>query len=376
MNKSPIPFIDLKTQRDRISESLTVAINKVIDHAGFIMGPEVSELEDKLASYCGVEHAITCSSGTDALFLLLLAKNIGPGCVVFAPAFTFVAAIEASVLLGATPFFVDVSPDSYNMDPESLKDSILEARKMGLKPAAIVAVDLYGQPADYRNIEPLAKEENIYLIEDAAQSFGASLDGARTGTFGDAAGTSFFPAKPLGCYGDGGAVFTDDSSLAQTVRQLRSHGQAKGKYNHVNIGMTARLDTIQAAVLLEKLKIFDDELEKRESVAKRYTDSLRDVCKTPELAPNVVSAWAQYTIQVKDREHLIAMLSETGIPTAVHYPRPVHHQLPYTEYPRAPNGLAVSEKLCDQVLSLPMHPYLDHDCQDRIIASVRSAVLD
>ena len=374
MNASAIPFIDLKTQRDRIRDKLDIAINRVIDHAGFIMGPEVAELEEQLAKFCGVEHALTCSSGTDALFLLLLAKNIGPGDVVFAPAFTFVAAVEASVLLGATPYFVDVSPDSYNMDPESLKDSIVAARKMGLRPAAVVAVDLYGQPADYRNIEPLVKEEGLFLIEDAAQSFGASLEGVRTGSFGDAAGTSFFPAKPLGCYGDGGAVLTDDSALANTVRQLRSHGQAKGKYNHVHVGMTGRLDTIQAAVLLEKLTIFEDEISKRALVAERYTEALADICKTPVLANNTISAWAQYTLQVEKRDQVVASLSEAGIPTAVHYPRPVHHQSPYNKYPMAPKGLNVSEFLSTQVLSLPMHPYLDTETQDRIITAVRAAI--
>ena len=374
MNKSAIPFIDLKAQRKRIRSELDAAIDRVIDHAAFIMGPEVAELEQQLARFCRVEHAITCSSGTDALFLLLLAKNIGPGDVVFAPAFTFVAAVEASVLLGATPFFVDVSPDSYNMDPESLKESIVAARKMGLKPAAVVAVDLYGQPADYAKIEPVAEEEGLFLIEDAAQSFGASMNGARTGSFGDAAGTSFFPAKPLGCYGDGGAIFTNDSSLAQTVGQLRCHGQAKGKYNHVNIGMTARLDTIQAAILLEKLKILEDEIDKRELVAQRYTEALADICKTPVLANNTISAWAQYTLQVEKRDQVVASLSGAGIPTAVHYPRPLHHQSPYIEYPMAPKGLDVSEFLSTQVLSLPMHPYLDTETQDRIITAVRAAI--
>jgi dTDP-4-amino-4,6-dideoxygalactose transaminase len=369
-----IAFIDLKAQRDRIRDRLDVAIGRVLDHGSFIMGPEIAELERRLAEFCGVRHAITCSSGTDALLLPLMAKGIGRGSAVFVPAFTFVAAAEVSAVLGATPFFVDVLPDTFNMDPESLAGSISAAREMGLDPAAVVPVDLYGQTADYRALAPVAEEHGLFVIEDAAQSFGATLDGARAGSFGNVAGTSFFPAKPLGCYGDGGAIFTNDGALADAIRQVRVHGQGDAKYQYRSIGVNGRLDTVQAAVLIEKLAIFPDEIEARQRVAERYDRGLGDIATVPMVAEGMRSVWAQYTLKVDDRDGLVERLRAEGVPTAIHYPLPLTEQPAYGDFPVAPSGVPVSEALSRQVLSLPMHPYLDEPTQDRIIDAVRRCV--
>ena len=374
MTSSSIAFIDLKAQRDRIRDRLDAAIGRVLDHGSFIMGPEIAELERRLAEFCGVRHAITCSSGTDALLLPLMAKGIGRGSAVFVPAFTFVAAAEVSAVLGATPFFVDVLPDTFNMDPESLVASISAARDQGLEPAAVVPVDLYGQMADYRALGPIAEERGLFVIEDAAQSFGATLDGVRAGTFGDVAGTSFFPAKPLGCYGDGGAIFTNDDALADAIRQIRVHGQGDAKYQYRLIGVNGRLDTVQAAVLIEKLAIFQDEIEARQRVAERYNEGLGDVAAVPRLADGMRSVWAQYTLKVEGRDGVVERLRGEGVPTAIHYPLALTDQPAYRDFPIAPGGVPVSETLTRQVFSLPMHPYLDEPTQDRIIDAVRRCV--
>ncbi len=366
-----IPFIDLQAQRKRLGASLERAIAEAVEGGQWILGPQVAELEKQLASFVGVKHAVTCANGTDALLLILRAWNIGPGDAVFVPAFTFVATAEVVVLAGATPVFVDVLPDSYNIDPASLEAAIAMVKKDGgLRPRAIIPVDLFGQPADYRRLLPIAAREKLLVLCDTAQGFGGMLDNTRMGAFGDATGTSFFPAKPLGCYGDGGACFTDDDALAETLRSLRMHGQGSERYQHVHVGMNSRLDTIQAAILIEKLGIFLDEIEHRERVAQRYTNvfSASDRVTVPAIIPGARSVWAQYTLLVDDRAKLQAALAADGIPTAVYYPLPLNAQPAYRGFPGVP--APVSAQLASRVMSLPMHPYLDEATQDRIIASV------
>lgn len=373
--EAPIAFVDLQAQRRRLGTRIDDAIGRVLDHGRFIMGPEVAELESRLATHCGAEHVIGCSSGTDGLVLGLMALGVGPGDAVFVPSFTFAATAEAVALLGATPVFVDILPDSFNLDPASLTAAIESIQAdQAYRPAGVIPVDLFGQPADYRAIEPVAVAHGLWVMADAAQSYGALLDNRRIGTIGRVAVTSFFPAKPLGCYGDGGAIFTDDGDLAAILRSLLSHGKGSEKYDNVRIGMNGRLDTIQAAILLEKIGIFDDEVRLRQQVAARYDSGLRDIVEVPALVEGATSVWAQYTLVLDDRDVVAAKLKEQGIPTAIYYPRPLHRQTAYQDFPMAPGGLPVSEELSGRVLSLPMHPYLEAATQDRIIASVRAAV--
>ena len=369
----PIPFIDVAAQRRRLGTAIDEAIARVLGHCQFILGPEVREFEAELASFCGARHAVTCASGTDALVLALRAKNVGPGDAVFCPSFTFCATAEVAALVGATPVFVDVKPDSFNIDPDGLEAAIATARRLGLKPKAVIPVDLFGLPAEHAAVATIAEAENLFVLDDAAQAFGASIDGRKLGTFGDMTATSFFPAKPLGCYGDGGAVLTDDDALADTLRSLRMHGQGSDRYDNVRIGLASRLDTLQAAVLREKLKIFADEIEARNAVARRYSQGLGDVTTVPAVPAGMVSVWAQYTIRVADgrRDMLGAALKPEGIPTAIYYPIPLHRQQAYKDYPVGDGGCAVSEKLAGEVISLPMHAYLDAPTQDRIIEAVR-----
>jgi dTDP-4-amino-4,6-dideoxygalactose transaminase len=321
-----IPFIDLKAQRRRLGQRVDDAMLRVVEHGGYIMGPEVRELEGKLAEFCGAQYCVSCANGTDALALVLMAWGLRPGDAVYVPAFTFVSTAEVVAWLGATPVFVDVLEDTFNIDPASLANAISASESMGLRPRGVIPVDLFGQPADYPQLLPLAEEHGIKVLSDTAQGFGATLNNRRTGTFGDATATSFFPAKPLGCYGDGGAVFTDDEELAATMRSLRVHGQGSNKYDNVRIGMNGRLDTLQAAILLEKLAIFPDEIEARERVAARYSQLLPDTVRTPVLAQGATSVWAQYTIQVDNREAVQAACKEAGVPTAVYYPIPLSQQ--------------------------------------------------
>ena len=369
-----IAFIDLAAQRERLGDRIDAAIGRVLQHGKFIMGPEVGELEARLSEYCGVAHTVSCSSGTDALLMALLALGIGPGDAVIVPTFTFAATAEVVALAGATPLFVDVLPDTANLDPAGLVGALHAARGARVTPRAVIAVDLFGQPADYDEIEAFCAEYDLVLIADAAQSFGATWRGRRTGSIGHVACTSFFPAKPLGCYGDGGAIFTDDAELAATLRSVRVHGQGTNKYDNVRVGINGRLDTLQAAVLLEKLNIFDDEIAARDRVATRYTEALTDVVDVPVVRPAATSVWAQYTIVVDDRERVAADLKGEGVPTAIYYPKPLHTQPAYEACPRASDGLAASEHLAEHVLSLPMHPYLDESTQDRVIAALRGAV--
>ena len=373
--EDPIAFIDLKAQQRRLGRRIEEAIGRVLGHGRYIMGPEVRTLEERLADFAGVKHVVTCASGTDALQLPLMAWGIGPGDAVFVPTFTFAATAEVVALVGATPVFVDVLEDTFNMDPASLRAAIESVLSEGrLRPAAVIPVDLFGQPADYDALLPLAEAHGLRVLSDAAQSFGASYRGKRAGSIGDVAATSFFPAKPLGCYGDGGAIFTDDDEAAATMRSLRVHGQGSDKYDNVRIGMNGRIDTMQAAILLEKLSIFEEEIAARQSVADGYALALATAIEVPGVMADTVSAWAQYTIKLDDRDGVAARLKAVGIPTAIYYPRPLHRQTAYREYPTAPQGLAVSEALAGRVLSLPMHPYLDDATQSRIVAAVIDAI--
>jgi dTDP-4-amino-4,6-dideoxygalactose transaminase len=367
----PIPFIDLQAQRRRLGEPLLRAIEGAVEGGQWILGPQVAVLEEQLATFAGVAHAVACANGTDALLLVLNAWGIGPGDAVFVPSFTFAATAEVVALAGATPVFVDVLADTFNMDPASLEMAIAKIRReTKLVPKVMIPVDLFGQPVDYRRLEPIARREGLRMLCDAAQSFGASFDGRRTGAIGHASATSFFPAKPLGCYGDGGACFTNDSVLAELLRSLRMHGQGADRYEHVRIGFNSRLDTIQAAILIEKLKIFPDEIEARDRIARRYNAQLgkSNRIRVPRVIPEAQSVWAQYTIQVEDRAKLQGDLADQGIPTAVYYPVPLGRQRAYAHFPSAPTP--VSDMLSKAVVSLPMHPYLDETTQDRIIAAV------
>jgi dTDP-4-amino-4,6-dideoxygalactose transaminase len=331
----------------------------------------VAQFEKDIAAWAGVKHAIACANGTDALLLVLRAWGVGPGDAVFVPAFTFAASAEVVALAGASPVFVDVLSDTFNMDPVSLEAAIALIKADGkLTPKAVMPVDLFGQPADYRAIAPIAKRAGLKLLCDTAQGFGGVMDGRRAGAIGDAAATSFFPAKPLGCYGDGGACFTNDDALKDLLLSLRMHGQGSDRYEHVHVGYNSRLDTIQAAILIEKLKIFEDEIEKRNQVARRYDQAFAgsNRIKTPVVLEGVTSTWAQYTLQVSDRARFQAGLKEAGVPTMVYYPIPLSRQPAYAHYPSAPTP--VSEALSGHVVSLPMHPYLDQETQDRVIAAV------
>jgi dTDP-4-amino-4,6-dideoxygalactose transaminase len=370
VGSAPIPFIDLAAQRRRLGPVIDDAVARVLDHCQFIMGPEVRALEADLAAFCGARHAITCSSGTDALLLVVMAKGIGPGDAIICPSFTFCATAEIVALTGATPVFADVEEASFNIDPESLQRAVATARRLGLNPKAVIPVDLFGQPADHAAIGAVASAENLFVLDDAAQAFGATYRNRRIGTLGDATATSFFPAKPLGCYGDGGAILTDDDELAANIRLLRVHGDG------VRVGVNGRFDTIQAAILIEKLKIFADEIVARERIAQRYSAQLADVATVPRLGEGMTSVWAQYTIRLAKgrRDALAAALKEQGIPTAIHYTKPVHMQEAYRHFPVADGGLPVSERLADEVISLPMHPYLDEPTQDRIVEAVRRAL--
>jgi dTDP-4-amino-4,6-dideoxygalactose transaminase len=373
---APIPFIDLAAQRRRLGPAIDEAVARVLDHCQFIMGPEVRAAEAELAKFCGARHAITCASGTDALLLPLMAKGIGPGDAVICPGFTFHATAEVVALLGATPVFADVAEDTFNIDTASIQRAIASARGLGLEPKAVIPVDLFGQPADYDAIGAIARAENLFVLGDAAQSFGATCGNRVVGTLADATATSFFPAKPLGVYGDGGAMFTDDDELAEIIRSLRVHGEGSDKYDCVRIGLNGRFDTIQAAVLIEKLKIFSEEIVARDRIARRYSAALAGKCAVPRVSEGMTSVWAQYTIRLPRgrRDGFVGALKAQGVPTAVHYPKPVHRQPAYRGYPVADGGLPVSERLAVEVVSLPMHAYLDEPTQDRIIDAVQRAL--
>ena len=382
-----IPFIDLQAQRKRLGQPLEDAILKVVRSGAYIMGPEIAEFEKQLAAFGQAPFALSCGSGTEALVLPLMAWGIGPGDAVFCPSFTFAATAEAMPLVGASPVFVDIDPETYNLDPVSLDAAIEAVKQAGkLTPRAVIAVDLFGGPADYPAIAAVCRKHGLKLISDSAQGFGCTLDGRHPIHWADVATTSFFPAKPLGCYGDGGAVLSKDGRFHDLLVSLRVHGQAvksdiegktfehDPKYLNVRIGMNSRMDTIQAAVLIEQLKIFEDEIAARKRVADRYAAGLSDLVKTPTVMAGGVSVWAQYTIEVDGRDDLAPYLREKGVPTAVYYPIPIHMQGVYSVYPVAPGGLPVTEAKAGQVISLPMHPYLSEDDQDQIVSAIRAFV--
>jgi UDP-2-acetamido-2-deoxy-ribo-hexuluronate aminotransferase len=372
----PIEFVDLDTQRDRIRARVEAGWRRVLDHGQYVMGPEVRDLERRLAEFTGATEVISCSSGTDALWLPLLAFGIGPGDAVFLPSWTFTATAEVVCLVGATPVFVDVDKETMNMAPDSLEAAIWLVRKQAEHiPRVVISVDMFGLPADYDAINTIARNEGLKVLADAAQAFGGAQGNRRVGVLADVTATSFYPTKPLGCWGDGGAIFTDDPELGEALRSIRIHGRgAHGKYDNVRIGTNARLDTLQAVVLIEKLAILEDELAKRQQVAERYAEGLGQSVSLPLVPPGNSSSWAQYTIRTRRRGELQRSLAQCGIRSAIYYPRPVHRQPPYRGYPLAPDRLPATEQLTEEVLSLPMHPYLTAKQTEYVCRAVRTAL--
>ena len=377
-------FIDLQAQRRRIEPEINGAVQRVIESGRYVLGPEVGELEKQLAAWCGAKHAVSCANGTDALALALMAWQLKPGDAVFCPSFTFVATAQVVPWLGAWPVFVDILPETYNMDPASLEAAIQRVKAEGkLKPKVVIAVDLFGQPADYPAIKAICDTHGLKLISDTAQGYGCTLNGRHPTDWADIATTSFFPAKPLGCYGDGGAIVTNDSALAELIESLRVYGKVMPsdaaqrnfhhdpKYLSLRVGMNSRLDTIQAAILLEKLKIFADEIEKREQVAQRYTAAFAGkIRRAPHIIAGGQSVWAQYVIEHENRDGLQAHLTANGIPSMVYYPVPIHQQDFAVRFSPPAGSLPVTETASRHVLALPMHPYLPHADQDRVIDTV------
>jgi len=374
-----IPFIDLASQQARIRERIDHNLATVLDHGAYIMGPEVLAIEARLAEHAGSKHCISCSSGTDALILALLAQGLRPGQGVIVPSFTFAASAEVMPVLGAMPVFAEVDPQTFNLDPARLGDALATAGAAGVEVVGIIGVGLFGQPADYTAIGAFAAENGLWVIDDAAQSFGSSWNDVPVGQLADLTCTSFFPAKPLGCYGDGGAVFTDDDEKAEIMRSCRIHGMGRTRYENIRIGMTARLDTMQAAVLDAKLDIFADELTRRQQVADRYAAMLGHLVETPRLAAAATSSWAQYTVKLPqgaDRERIASVMKTHDVPTAVYYPVPMHEQPPYRHFPVAGGGLDVTSDLCARALALPMHPYLEAPVQEQVAAALTAALGD
>ena len=377
MTQAPIPFLDLKAQQARIAVDLRRRIDAVLAHCQFVMGPEVAELEGALAAFCGAKYCVGVSSGTDALQIALMAEGVGRGDAVFLPAFTYTATAEVPLVLGATPVFVDVDPRTFQIDPAHLSQRIAEVRAAGkLKPRALIGVDLFGQPADWPALSAIATQEGLFTLDDLAQSFGGSLHGRMLGTQADATATSFFPSKPLGAYGDGGALFTESAERAALFRSLRTHGEGTTRYEVLRTGMNGRLDSMQAAVLLAKLAVFPEELEAREKIARYYDSRLGNAVATPVRVPDSTSAWAIYAILLKDeadRDSVQAKLRADGVPTAIYYPRPLHLQPAYRD---AHDGAAlpVSEDLATRILALPIHPDLDDVAVERICNAVLAAV--
>ncbi len=367
-----IDFIDLKAQQRRIRESLDRRIAKVLEHSAYIMGPEVPELEGVLAKFVEVKHCIACASGTDALLMPLMAYDIGPGDVIFTSPFTFIATAEVVALLGASVIYVDIDPKTYNIDPAKLDGAITNFLKnpSGKKAKGIIPVDLFGQTADYDPIEQIAKKHGLFVLQDAAQSFGATYKGKKAGSSGDVGATSFFPAKPLGCYGDGGAIFCNDDAMMQKLRSIRVHGQGSDKYNNIRIGINGRLDTMQAAILLAKMEIFEEEIGLRNKVAARYTAKLKGKVVTPFIAERSVCAWAQYSLQTDHRDEMLKKLKSRGVPTAVYYPKPLHLQDAFKHLGYKRGDFPVSERIADSIFSIPMHPYLSESDQDYIVNAI------
>lgn len=393
-NENSISFVDLAAQQKQIYPELENRIKKVLSHGKYIMGPEVTELEEKLAEFVGVKHAISCSSGTDALLMALMADGVGPGDAVFTTPFTFIATAEVIDLLGATPVFVDIDSRTFNIDPSQLEAAIkavkendpsiyplprtfefqLASRNQQLSPKTIIPVDLFGLPADYERINAIAKGHKLLVLEDGAQSFGATYRGGKACALADIAATSFFPAKPLGCYGDGGAVLTDNDHLAAKIKSIRLHGKGIEKYDNVRIGVNGRLDTLQAAILLEKLRLFPQEVKERNRVAARYSQGLKDLVEVPFVPEGVTSVWAQYSVLSDQKESLQTALKENGIPTAVYYPKPLHLQTAFSSLGYKEGAFPVSEKASQMIFSLPMHPYLKNEQIERIVEVIKTAL--
>jgi UDP-2-acetamido-2-deoxy-ribo-hexuluronate aminotransferase len=375
--KLPIPFLNLPAQQARIRDDLRRRLDAVLDHCQFILGPEIAELEQELARFCGAKHCVSVSSGTDALQIAMMAENIGPGDAVFLPAFTYTATAEVPLVLRATPVFVDVDPRTFQIDPAHLRHRVAEVRAKGeLRPRAVIGVDLFGQPADWPAITTISADEELFTIDDLAQSFGASLHGRMLGSQADATATSFFPSKPLGAYGDGGALFTESEERAALYRSLRTHGEGTTRYEVLRTGMNGRLDSIQAAVLLAKLTVFPDELVAREKIAAYYDQRLGNTVTIPARVPNSTAAWAIYSILLPDgvdRATVQAALREGGVPTAIYYPRPLHRQPAYREH-HDETALPVSERLADRIMALPIHPDMDEEAVCHVCDAVVAAV--
>lgn len=368
-----IPFIDLQAQRARLKNQIDTAVMKVLDEGRYILGPEVTELEEKLAEFAGLGRALSCANGTDAILIPLMAMGIGPGDAVFVPSFTFAATAEVVVLAGASPVFVDIDETTYNLDPASLAAAIEQVKADGeLTPRAVIAVDLFGQPADYPALSAIVQEHGLKFIADSAQGFGCTLNGKSPLEWTDALTISFYPAKPLGAYGDAGAVLCKDDALFDVMKSVRVHGEGRERYEYARIGLNSRLDTIQAAILLAKLSVFAEEITLRQSVADRYSARMGNSVKTPAVIAGAQSTWAQYTIEVEDRDAFRAHMADRGVPTAIYYPIPLHLHAPYASYPVAPGGLPVTERVAKTVVSLPMHP----DMIDAHVDQVCDAVCD
>ena len=370
-------FIDLKEQYKRLKDKIDSNIQNVLNNSNYIMGQEVKELEEKLAEYVGRKYCATCANGTDALTIAMKVFDIKENDAVFVPSFTFYSTAEIVSLEGATPIFVDVDERTFNMDSKKLEKAIKQVIEEGkLNPKAVIPVDLFGQPADFPEITKIAQKYNLKIVEDAAQGFGGSINGKKACSFGDISTTSFFPAKPLGCYGDGGAIFTDDEEMYKKILSIRVHGKGSYKYDNVRVGLNSRLDTIQAAILLPKLEAFKEyELENRNKFARIYTEKLKEIVTTPLVPEGFESSWAQYTLILESEEirnNLQAKLKEAGIPTMVYYPIPLHKQIVYKDYNFNTEDLKVSEKLSKCVLSLPMHPYLNEEQIDMIVSDIKS----
>jgi dTDP-4-amino-4,6-dideoxygalactose transaminase len=375
--RQPIPFVDLKAQQERIAPELRRRLDAVLAHCQFILGPEVAELEAELARFCGARHCVAVSSGTDAIQIAFMAEGIGPGDAIFLPAFTYTATAEVPLVLGASPVFVDVDPRTFQIDPVDLERRVALVRRSGrLRPRALIGVDLFGQPADWPALGAIAAREGLFTLDDLAQSFGCSLHGRRLGAVADATATSFFPSKPLGGYGDGGALFTESDERAALYRSLRTHGEGTSRYEVLHTGMNGRLDSLQAAVLLAKLTVFADELAARERVARYYDSRLGNAVVTPARMPDSQSAWAIYAILLRDaamREHVQTTLRGAGVPTTIYYPRPLHVQPAYRHHHDG-TRLPVSEDLAERILALPIHPYLSEAEMAHVCDSVLAAL--
>jgi UDP-2-acetamido-2-deoxy-ribo-hexuluronate aminotransferase len=368
-------FIDLAAQQKRIKKKIEKNISNVLESCHFINGPEVAAIEEKLANYVGVKYAVGCSSGTDALLMPLMAYGIKPGDAVFATPFTFIATAEVIALMRATPVFVDIEKQTFNMDTDKLEEAVKRMKSEGkLVPKGIIPVDLFGQCSDYDEINAIAEKHGLFVLEDAAQSFGAAYRGRKACSLANAAATSFFPAKPLGCYGDAGMTFTDSKELYDKLVSIRVHGQGTDKYNNERIGINGRIDTIQAAILLAKFEIFDEEIKLRQKVAQRYSDGLKDYVAVPFIKEYNLSAWAQYSIMHPEREKIISKLKDNGIPTAIYYPKPLHLQKAFAYLKYKAGDFPVCEEIAKKIFSLPMHPYLGVDDQDKIINTIKKCL--